>query len=244
MTRTKIEYVLNPDGSYGYAWNIVSGCLNGPAVCPVMETCWARVMARRFKSHYAPSFLPAFHISRLQEPLRLKKPATIGVSFAGDFFGPGVHRHWQEQVLEIVRACPEHKFVFLTKAGEQLLSFQWPLNASVGVSITGALPDVDRRNLEALRKVDARVRWVSFEPLLAPWEGDLRNIQWAVIGAKSGSHARQPQVEWVGDIMEEAGRRGIPLWMKRNLSPPWPTEDLIQELPGANPEERGNGKQG
>ena len=109
----------------------------------------------------------------------------------------------------------------------------------MGVTITGALPDVDWWNLEALRKVDARVRWVSFEPLLAPWKGDLSGIQWVVIGAKSGRHARCPEVEWVGAIMEEAGKRGIPLWMKTNLSACWPAEDLIQELPEPKGEERG-----
>ena len=98
--------------------------------------------------------------------------------------------------------------------------------------VVGALPDVDKRNLHSLWAVRAAVRWVSFEPLLAPWKGDLRGIQWVVIGGLSGHHAKCPEVEWVGAIMEEAGRRGIPIWMKRNLSPCWPAEDLIQELPG------------
>ena len=155
----------------------------------------------------------------------------------GDFCGPQVYRHWQRQVLEVVRRCPQHTFVFLTKAGEQLSQFQWPPNAWVGVSITGALPEVDRRNLEALKLVDARVRWISAEPRLAPWKGDLSGIQWVVIGAQTGPHAKCPNLEWVGDIMEQAGRRGIPLWMKRNLARcGWAAEDLCQELPGSQGE--------
>ena len=224
MNRSRIEYLT-------HSWGIISGCLHGPDVCPVVDDCWARTYANRFRSRYAPGFRPAFHISHLNDPLARKKPARIGVSFMGDMFGPQVYRCWQVQVLEVVRRCPQHTVLFLTKEGFQLQYFVWPPNAWVGVTITGALPDVDRRNLAALCKVDARVRWVSFEPLLAPWKGDLSGIQWVVVGALSGPHARCPEVEWVGAIMEEAGKRGIPLWMKRNLSPIWPAEDLIQELP-------------
>ena len=150
----------------------------------------------------------------------------------GDMWADGVPAHWQQEVLRMIRACPTHTFICLTKAGHNLPHFEWPPNCWVGVSITGALPEVDRRNLAALKQARARVKWVSVEPLLAPWAPDLSGIQWVVVGSLSGPHARQPQVEWVGDIMEEAGKRNITLWLKRNLSPPWAAEDLIQELPG------------
>mgnify|MGYP001588329511 FL=1 len=224
MNRSGIEYL-------DYSWSPITGCLHGPDTCPIVDDCWARAYANRFRARYGPGFRPALHISHLNDPLARKKPARIGVSFMGDFCGPQVHRHWQAQVLEVVRRCPQHQFVFLTKEGFQLQYFKWPDNCWVGVSITGALPEVDRHNLAALKQVQAPVRWVSFEPLLGPGEGDLAGIQWVVIGSQSGPHARQPHLEWVGDIMEQAGRRGIPLWMKRNLSPPWAIEDLCQELP-------------
>ena len=230
LQRTAIEYLT-------HSWPIISGCLHTAEVCPVVDDCWARAYARRFPSHYGPGFRPILHVSRLTQPLELARPARIGVAFTGDFCGPQVHRHWQLQVLEVVRRCPQHTFVFLTKAGAELLSFNgaWPSNAWVGVSITGALPERDAWNLKALKQVEARVRWVSFEPLLAPWEGDLSGIQWVVIGAQTGPHARCPNLEWVGDIMEEAGKRGIALWLKRNMAQgpalPWAVEDLIQELP-------------
>ena len=228
MDRSHIEYLQ-------FHWGPISGCLHGPDTCPVVDDCWARAMANRFRSRYAPGFRPTMHWTRLLEPLDRKKPARIGVSFMGDFCGPQVHYHWQRAVLETVRRCPQHTFIFLTKAGEQLPQFQWPENCLVGVTITGALPDVDTRNLTALKKVQATVRWLSFEPLLAPWEGDLSGIQWVVIGGLSGHHAKCPNLEWVGAIMEEAGRRGIPIWMKNNLAQgralPWAAEDLIQELP-------------
>ena len=33
MNKTKIEWALNPDGTPGYTWNPISGCLNGCTYC-------------------------------------------------------------------------------------------------------------------------------------------------------------------------------------------------------------------
>ena len=47
MNRTSIEWVKNPDGTQGYTWNPITGCLNG---CPY---CYARKLANgRLKSLY------------------------------------------------------------------------------------------------------------------------------------------------------------------------------------------------
>ena len=55
--------------------------------------------------------------------------------------------------------------------------------------------------IDALRKVDAVVRFVSFEPLLGSVAAaDLRGIHWAIIGGESGPRARPMKVEWVEEI--------------------------------------------
>ena len=47
MNRTTIEWVKNPDGTQGYTWNPITGCLNG---CPY---CYARKLANgRLKQRY------------------------------------------------------------------------------------------------------------------------------------------------------------------------------------------------
>ena len=47
MNRTKIEWTLNPDGTLGYTWNPITGCLNG------CEYCYARKLANtRLKARY------------------------------------------------------------------------------------------------------------------------------------------------------------------------------------------------
>ena len=39
MNKTQIEWVRNPDGTQGYTWNPITGCLNG------CEYCYARKLA-------------------------------------------------------------------------------------------------------------------------------------------------------------------------------------------------------
>lgn len=47
MNKTSIEWAKNPDGTQGYTWNPVTGCLNG------CEYCYARKLANgRLKSRY------------------------------------------------------------------------------------------------------------------------------------------------------------------------------------------------
>ena len=47
MNKTSIEWVKNPDGSQGYTWNPVTGCLNG------CEYCYARRLANtRLRDRY------------------------------------------------------------------------------------------------------------------------------------------------------------------------------------------------
>jgi protein gp37 len=59
--------------------------------------------------------------------------------------------------------------------------------------------------IDELRKVDAAIRFVSFEPLLGSVaRADLTGIQWAIIGGESGPRARPMEEQWVAEI--EAAR--------------------------------------
>ena len=42
LNRTNIEWVINSDGSRGFTWNVVTGCLHG------CSYCYARKIAKRF----------------------------------------------------------------------------------------------------------------------------------------------------------------------------------------------------
>jgi protein gp37 len=145
----------------------------------------------------------------------------------GDLFASCIPDEWVEAVLEVVRACPQHTFQFLTKSPQNLAHWNpFPVNAWVGATVDWrARLDL---TLDALRQVDAPVRFVSFEPLLEDMEGpDLEGIGWVIIGALTGNTPRQPDPRWVRSLIASASDAGAAVFLKRNLV--W--QDRMQDFP-------------
>lgn len=214
MNRTKIEWC-------DYTWNPVTGCLHGCGYC------YARKMAGRFYPA-AVGFRPWFWRKRLEEPLRMKKPARIFVSSMGDLFGDWVPAAWIRQVMETVRNCPRHTFVFLTKNPRRLQEFNpWPENAWTGATATDQ--ETYEKALRHLPLVEATVRFISFEPLLGPilLHRQIGHFDWAVIGAMTGPKAAKPEPAWIEKLIDRCRLLDIPVFVKANVD--WPED--IQEWP-------------
>ena len=61
---------------------------------------------------------------------------------------------------------------------------QVPIHIWLGVSIEN---DENMNRLPVLRQVPAKIRFISFEPLLGPIDhAELEGINWAIIGGESG----------------------------------------------------------
>jgi len=189
-------------------WNPVTGCLHG---CPY---CYARDFAQRF----GRSFDPAFHQERLDEPKKRQKPTKIFVGSNADLFGNWVPDDWVYAVLDIARQCPQHTFQFLTKAPHNLAKFNpWPDNCWLGGTV-----DIKARllpTIRALRKTDAPIRFISFEPLNEDMgTPDLNGIEWIIIGAETGKNAHQPKANWVNSLLDSAANSNTAILMKENLA--------------------------
>lgn len=211
---------LGPDGINwtDATWNPVTGCLHG---CPY---CYARAIADRF----GRSFEPAYHPEKLQEPLHRKAPTKIFVGSTADLFGNWVPGEWVRSVLDVVRKCPQHTFQFLTKAPHNLVKFNpWPSNCWIGASATDQT--MMDRALFALSMCNARVKFVSAEPLLGPISGDLSAIDWLIVGAQTGHDAHQPEPAWVDNLIDSARASGVAIWFKDNLE----REPRVNEWPQA-----------
>jgi len=88
MNKTKIEWVKNPDGSQGYTFNPITGCLNN---CPY---CYARKLANgRLKQRY----LANRNVAPLQEGWLHK---GNGWEVDSRYDAPFYPRFWPEKVTE------------------------------------------------------------------------------------------------------------------------------------------------
>jgi protein gp37 len=121
------------------------------------------------------------------------------------------------RVFDVMSRASWHTFQVLTKRAERLQSLgrdlKWPDNIWVGVSVES------RKYLErinSLRKVPARVRFISIEPLLEPFgEIDLTAIDWMIVGGESGPGAQPMEPFWVVEIRELCLEAGVPFFFKQ-----------------------------
>ena len=143
----------------------------------------------------------------------------------GEFFGDWVPQEWQESVFSVIRIAQQHRLYLLTKCPENLIKFSpFPENCWVGVTVTDNI--YLSGALERLRFIEAKVRFISFEPLsgqIVGYDGcDLAylledsGIDWVIIGAQS-KPAVYPEEEWVEEIVEAADKAGIKVFLKNNL---------------------------
>jgi protein gp37 len=186
MNRTKIEWVVNPDGTQGYTWNVVTGCERG------CHYCYARRIAQRLKGRFGypedNPFAPTFHADKLRVPLKIKKPSTFFVVSMGDLFGERVPSHWVRAVLSVMWDCPQHTFVLLTKnpLGYHDFDAYIPLNAWLGVSVEH---EETANRIEQLKLVETDCKkFVSFEPLLGMVhnaEERLAGVDWVIVGTQT-----------------------------------------------------------
>jgi len=85
----------------------------------------------------------------------------------GDLFGIGIPEEWTRKVLTVARCNPQNRYYLLTKQAQRLPEFSpFPDNCWVGVTATSRA--ALKTALLALAGVRARVKYISFEPLLSP----------------------------------------------------------------------------
>ena len=70
--------------------------------------------------------------------------------------------------------------------------------------------------VEFLRQTNAKVKFISFEPLLGPVKGiNLKNIDWVIAGGESGPKSRPIDAMWVRDIRDQCVESEVPFFFKQ-----------------------------
>lgn len=216
----------NPIGWCDYTWTPITGC---------KRNCWY-CYVKRLKNY---NRIPQFHPQRLNEPLKLKKPAKIFVCSTADLFGEWVMEDWIKQVLNVIKQCPQHTFQLLTKCPERISNFaellQQP-NIWIGVTVEQERFISRLKVLQLLAGQYSFTKvFVSFEPLLSNIKltaDELSCIDWIIIGAYTGKDAAllRPKPAWIKGLLSKANKLKIPVFLKDNLRPAW-KEKLRQEFP-------------
>ncbi|MGA8367360.1 MAG: DUF5131 family protein, partial [Candidatus Acidiferrales bacterium] len=134
---------------------------------------------------------------------------------------------WRPEAWNIIQNTPQHTYLILTKRIARVVNERkgyhngvtyapLPANVWLGVSVEN---ERWLSRIEALQKIPARIRFISFEPLLgstksyAPWNPE--GIHWVVVGGESGPDARPMYLMWAREIREKCAKHGIAFFMKQ-----------------------------
>jgi protein gp37 len=198
MNKTAIEWC-------DYTVNPVKGLC--PVACPY---CYARRMYKRLKWDETIRL----DLKTLLDIRKVPKGSRVFIGSTMELFGPWVRDEWISEIIRYCGSWPDITFIFLTKRPWELPKFNpWPDNCWVGMSATNHSQIGD---IPIMGDVQAKVRFVSFEPLLDYTPPDLRWVQWVIIGQQTPVKDDIP-AWWIADIENEAFVRRVPVFHKDNL---------------------------
>lgn len=199
-------------------WNPVTGCTK---VSPGCKHCYAERMAARLQAMGQPNYARGFAVTlqphMLELPLRWKKPQTVFVNSMSDLFHESVPLTYVRKVFEVMARAHWHRFQVLTKRADRLAALapelEWAPNIWMGVSVES---DRYRTRIERLRTTEARIKFLSLEPLLGPLHDlDLGGIDWVIVGGESGPGARPVDPTWVVDLRDQCRAARVPFFFKQ-----------------------------
>lgn len=140
----------------------------------------------------------------------------------------------RERLFQLIDATPMLDWLLLTKRPQNVVPLYgtwlhftralqhrrplWPDNLWVGTSVENQARAEER--LPALCAIPAKVRFVSFEPLLEsvdprPWLGGPGGVHWAIVGGESGPHARPFDPDWARYLLDMCHDDGVAFFMKQ-----------------------------
>ncbi len=199
-------------------WNPTTGCTKISAGC---KFCYAEIMSKRLQAmgveKYKDNFEVRTHAEALKIPYTWKHSKVVFVNSMSDLFHKDIPLDFIQQVFKVMNDNPQHVFQVLTKRAERLLEIhkelKWTHNIWMGVSVEN---DKVRNRIDFLRETNARVKFLSLEPLIGPLKKlNLENIDWVIVGGESGHKPRPMKTDWVLDIQEQCKKVGIAFFFKQ-----------------------------
>lgn len=199
-------------------WNPVTGCNK---VSPGCKFCYAEVMSKRLKAmgleKYKDGFEIRIHANALNIPFTWKNPKVVFVNSMSDLFHPDVPLEFIKAVFGVMNNTPQHIYQVLTKRSERLLELsnqlKWSNNIWMGVSVEN---EEYSYRIDDLSKTNAKTKFLSIEPLIAPVETlNLDKIDWVIVGGESGHKARPIKRDWINYIKSKCESNSVAFFFKQ-----------------------------
>lgn len=195
------------------SWNPWHGCKK---VSPGCQNCYMYRGKHRFGNNPKEVLRSR---TTFDDPLHWTDSKLIFTCSWSDWFIKEADQ-WRDQAWEIIKSTPRHTYQILTKRPERIiknLPKDWGSgwkNVWLGVSIENQAY-LYRKDI--LREIPAKLRFISFEPLLGSIEIDsLDGIHWVITGGESGPNAREMERAWAIKIKNYCNNEEIPFFHKQN----------------------------
>jgi protein gp37 len=205
------------------------GCVK---LSPACAHCYAETWARRVGMQLWGGDSPRrfFGENHWREPFRWNaEAARAGVrarvfcASMADVFEPRAELdHWRDRLWSVIEKTPNLDWLLLTKRpGHIKHVYPWATEPRHNVWL-GTTAENQRwadRRVERLLVVDARVRFLSCEPLLSAidltrWLKQ-RQISWVIAGGESGREARPTHPSWIRSLRDQCRAHDVPFHFKQ-----------------------------
>ncbi|WP_340075837.1 phage Gp37/Gp68 family protein [Leptobacterium sp. I13] len=199
-------------------WNPSTGCNKVSSGC---KNCYAETMAKRLQAMGTPGYENGFEFTlmpeRLDAPKKVKKPTKFFVNSMSDLFHEKMPFEYLDKVFKIIEETPRHQYQILTKREEILKKYfdtrDVPDNVWLGVTVESAKT---KHRIDILRNINAKIRFLSVEPLIeATGSLDLNKIHWVIVGGESGPKARPMKKEWAIDVQKQCDEQEVAFFFKQ-----------------------------
>lgn len=207
-------------------FNICWGC---EKVSPGCKFCYADTQSGRFGFDIWGATKPrrTLSIQNWNKPLKWNKQAikdgkkhlVFSSSMCDNFEDHPTVAEELKKLWPLIKATPNLEWQLLTKRADRIatcLPDDWGNgypNVWLGVSIENN--DYCWR-ADELRKVPAKIRFISYEPALGPVGNlDLTGIDWLIFGGESGPNFRPVDLQWARDVKDKCDLSGTVFFFKQ-----------------------------
>lgn len=203
---TEIEWA---DRTLNFAW----GCTKVSDGC---DKCYMFRLSRIYGRSTA--FAPRKMENVERDIRKWKESSIVFVNSMSDTFHESAPIEMIESWFAMMEKYPQHQYIILTKRINRAYNYfkthKCPDQCWIGTSVEDA-GQIHR--IEKLKKIKTKIRFVSFEPLLADIPSiDLSGLQWVIVGGESDQSApREFKEEWAIHIRDACKEHKIPFFYKQ-----------------------------